>query len=332
MKKNIILFCFFVCLQTVFAQNKTIDSLKTALSSAGKPIDRFNILNAISQNLGLYSGDIDSASCIQLLQIAQQLRDDSLLAISYNLIGQYISRLKGDNTNALDYYFKAIPLAEKAGDKRRLSSLYFDIALIYSNLQNNEESVKYIRKGGENLPDKTHPLYDFMLAQYQRGMANHFVINHQPDSALSYAQALTATSRRAKSQLFEHGALYLSGAAYELEGDKEMADLFYKKTIALSDSVKSITAILRFNRAYIPFLLNNHRLAEAKEQASQLLAIGHQQDNNDFKLAGAGFMRQVLDSLGNRDSAYYYSRIEAGINARIFDDNNINKLQALAFN
>jgi hypothetical protein len=43
-------------------------------------------------------------------------------------------------------------------------------------------------------------------------------------------------------------------------------------------------------------------------------------------------MRQVFDSLHKTDSAYYFSRMEAKINAQIFSENNINKIQGLAFN
>ena len=158
--------------------------------------------------MGFYTGDPDSAICTNLLQIAQQLRNDSLLAISYTIIGQYISRVKGDNATGLEYFFKAIPLAEKAHDKRRLSSIYFDMAIVYSNLQNNEEYGKYIRKGGENLPDKLHPLYNFMLAQYQRSMTTFFVVNHQADSALVYAQPLTITSQKITSQTYIFNAFF----------------------------------------------------------------------------------------------------------------------------
>ncbi len=126
--------------------------------------------------------------------------------------------------------------------------------------------------------------------------------------------------------------MYLRGASYELAGDSEMAEIFFKKAIAISDSVKSTYALLRFCISYIPFLLEHNRLTEAKEQASHLLKIGNQNGNNDLKLAGAGFMRQVYDSLHNADSAYFYSKMEANTNALIFNQNNINKIQALAFN
>lgn len=221
------------------------------LSTTTKPIDRFTILIAISQ-VAYTVGDTDSATCTELLQIAQTLRNDSLLAISYNIIGQYISRVKGDNATGLDYFFKAIPLAEKAHDKRRLSSIYFDLAIVYSNLQNNEAFGKYIRKGGENLPDTSHPLYNFMLVQYQRGMATYFVLKNQPDSALVYAQPLTITSQRINSQLYIFNALFLNGAVQDQLGDKEMAALYFKKALAQSAS-KSAYSQLLFAGIYIPF-------------------------------------------------------------------------------
>ena len=335
--KNLFTLLFFISITTIsYAQDpfrqsadKTIDSLKRVVSTSTKPIDRFTTLVAITQ-VAFTAGDTDSATCMQLLQIAQNLNNDSLLAISYNIFGQYASRIKGDHATGFDYFFKAIPLAEKANDKRRLSSIYFDLALVYANLQNNEEFGKYTRKGGENLPDTSHPLYNFMLAQYQRNMADYFLQKHLPDSALVYAQPLTITSQRINSQLYMFNANFLNGAVHSQLGDKEMAALYFKKAHAQSAS-KSAFSRLRFASIYIPFLLSNKDFAGAKEQAMQLFS-GYTADNNDFKLKGAGFMRQVYDSIGKPDSAYYYAKKEIELNRLIFNQNNLNKIQALAFN
>ncbi len=206
------------------------------------------------------------------------------------------------------------------------------MSLIYFNLQNNQESVNAIRKSGENLPGKSHPLYDFMLAQYQRGLSIYFVLDKKPDSALLYAQQLMLTSRKIKSPLFEFSAAYLHGASYALQGEKDLAETWFKKAEVLSDSLNSPFGLGRFGVSYIPFLISNHRLNEAKMQAQHLLSIGEKSGNNDLKLMGAGFMRQVYDSVHQTDSAYYYSRMEAITNGEIFNQNNINKIQALAFN
>jgi len=332
MRKSFIAVCLFFLAFNSTAQNKTIDSLKNLLPQTTKPIDRFRIIEKILENLNSFSGNADSTLAIELLKIAQQQNDAALLASSYNWIGIYLSLAKGDNTTALEYYFKALPLAIKTKDKRRTSSLYFDIALVYLYLQNTEEMVKFNQLGKDNLPEKTHPLYDYMLVQYQRGMSTYFLLQNQPDSALHYAQALMENSQRTNSRLYEYAALHLTGSAFAAKAEKELAEIYFNKTLALTEFITSNSAILRFELGYIPYLLNENRLLESKVQANRLLSLGNQYNNNNLKLAGAGFMRQIFDAANNKDSAYYFSRMEADINARIFSQDNTNKIQALAFN
>ena len=333
MKKSIPVLCFFISMQTLFAQNKYADSLQTVLANTTKPVDRFNLITKILENqIFIRGSNIDSAGCVRLLQIAQQLKNDSLLAASYNWIGSYFSFTKGDNATALEYYFKALPLAEKTNDKRRISSLNFDISLAYFALQNNIAAVQYIRKGGNELPDKSHPLYDFMLLQYQRGMTTWYLTTKQPDSALYFGQAFYETSRRVNSIAQRFNALTSIAAAYTQSGENELADVYTKKAIEISDSVKMIPIKLRFSNYYIPALLSKGNIPEALIQAKLLLNLGEVNNNNNVKLAATGFMRQIFDSLHNKDSAYYYSSMEANINAEIFSQNNMNKIQALAFN
>jgi hypothetical protein len=69
-----------------------------------------------------------------MLRIAQELNNDSLLAIAYNLVGGYFISNSGDYGKALEFYFKGIPLAEKANDMRRISSLDTDISVGYFKL------------------------------------------------------------------------------------------------------------------------------------------------------------------------------------------------------
>ena len=333
MKRIYFILIFLTSILKGYSQNKYDDSLKSALANSKDLIEQFSIRVKILENLTTFqAGILDSASCIQLLQIAQQLKNDSLLAISYNWIGAYLATNKGDNISGLEYYFKAIPLAEKVNDKRRISSLYFDIAAIYYALQNNEEAIKYIRKGEENLPDKSSPMYDYMLIQYQRSMTTYYLLIHQADSALHYLQAMAETNRRLKSILFEFSVYHQSGSTYALLGENEIAEIYFKKAKVFSDSIKIRAAKGRFFENYIRYLLTNNKIQEAHEESNQLLKLGRQSNNNNLKLLGAGFLRQVFDKLHQTDSAYYYSRMEADINALIFSQSNVNKIQGLAFN
>ena len=138
MRKIVFIVLLFINTSS-FAQSKYVDSLKLKLSRTTSPLDSFSIIVKISEfHFVLRGGEADQSTTIRLLSIAQKLKNDSLLAISYNWIGSYFAFTKGDNTAALENYFKALPLAASAKDKSRISSLYFYIALVYFTLHNQE--------------------------------------------------------------------------------------------------------------------------------------------------------------------------------------------------
>ena len=133
------------------SQNKQLDSLKTRLGITNNPIERFDLLNRIRENYNNYQeGEYDFKWAIEMLRIAQQANNDSMLAISNNVIGG-LNAEKSNFTTALEYFFKAIPQAEKAKDKRRISSLYFDISSKFS---------LYL----QGCPPSTHCLYCLKLS------------------------------------------------------------------------------------------------------------------------------------------------------------------------
>jgi tetratricopeptide (TPR) repeat protein len=302
------------------------------LSKTTSAIDSFSILvKASEHNFVLGSGAVDTTTVIHLLSIAQELKNDSLMAISYNWIGSFLAFIKGDNTAALGYYFKALPLAEKVKDKRRISSLYFDISLVYFTLQNKNEALKNLRKGGENLPDTSSPMYSFMLMQYQRGMCQYFLLSRQNDSALYYAQQLTTTSAKLKSLSFQYGALYLSGSVYAQMGDNELAAVYFKKAVATTPLIEGGSGKLLFYNIYIPFLFDKGNITEARNQAAQLMELGKRDNNNNIKLSAASFLRQAFDSLHRTDSAYYYAKMKESLSDSIFNQNNINQIQVMEF-
>jgi len=337
-KRPALLFFLLVTLHTVFAQSqvgtndKFADSLNALLSHTTKPADRFDLLNKLVDHNDATQGNFQGTGFgLQMHKIAQQLNNDSLLAISNNVIGNYFSG-KGDFATALDYLFKDIPLAEKYNDQRRISSLYFDIAEIYFSLQNWEECLKYAKLGGDNLPEKSSPMYGFMASQYYRNMGAYFLQQKQPDSALFYIHQLEETNRRLKKVNYVMYQLTQSGTAYWQLGDNELAEVYFKKANALTDSVRSPVILLIKGENYIPYLLANKQYEKAGKYAIQLLQTGEKLNNNGTKLIAAGFLSTVYHNLHLTDSAYYYLSMQSALKDSVLSQENINKIHALAFN
>jgi hypothetical protein len=114
--------------------------------------------------------------------------------------------------------------------------------------------------------------------------------------------------------------------------DREMAEVYYKKGLAMTPSIAGSAIRLNFYNSYIPFLLGNGNIYEARNQAAQLMQLGVKDNNNNIKLSAADFLRQAFDSLHTIDSAYYYAKMRDALNDTIFNQNNINKIQAMEFN
>jgi len=313
------------------AQTGYSDSLKNVLAKTSAPVSRFDIINKTLEFQISNGLNVDTSLCIELVQIAQNLKNDSLLAIGYNMAGSYTAR-KGDYPTSLEYVFKALPMAEKAKDKRRISSLYFDISLVYIILNNLKEAYYYNLKGKENLPDKSNKLYDFMVAQFNRNMVRYYLLNNRPDSALPYLQHLELEGRKSRTPVILLPSLFLSGAAYARLNKMDSAEFYFKAAVRFSDSISSVGLKWTNDKYYIPYLINNGRNKEAKIRAFNLLKLGEAYHNSDVRLTAAGFLRMIYDKSHQPDSAYYFSGIELSMKDSVFNENNRNKEQALAFN
>ena len=314
------------------AQNKYADSLKTALATTTDPIERFNLIVKTLENAEVYQGStIDSSACAELLKIAQSQKSNAMLATSYNWIGYYLGYIKGDNTAGLDYFFKALPLAEKVNDRRRISSLCFDIAGIYGALRNRQEYLKYTLMGGKNLPDPFSSMYDYMLVQYQRNRANYFLQDNQLDSAAYYGLAFSATSERAKAINYRYQAAMFNANLNVKAGKNDLAEVYFNKANEMSDAMKDKRRKISFYFRYVLFLISSNRIQEAKIQAQNAWTIAQQSKNPNLKLSAASLKRQLFDNLNQIDSAYYFLEAETEARDLVFSQSNQNIIQALAF-
>ena len=322
-----------ICFGTItsMGQSKYADSLKILITKANSPIEKFDLLNKLGE--GLFSGSnvkVDSAFCMQLLRIAQDLKNDSLLAISYDWLGNYFS-WTSDFNKAVEYFLKGVPLAEKVKDKRRLSSLYLDISIVHNSIKNAEEEFKYITLAGKNLPDKASPFYPFMDIQVKSLLAKYFLSHKQPDSALHYAQAVKEVNLTLKSYFFDAVSNVLFGGVYELLGDTALAEIFYKKAVVIEDKYSGYFPWNSPKKMYAEFLLRQNKILPAKTLSHRCLAISRQEKSNELGLAAAGYLQDIFYKLGQPDSAYYFSRLELALRDSVFGQDKINRIQSMAF-
>ncbi len=119
---------------------------------------------------------------------------------------------------------------------------------------------------------------------------------------------------------------------YSQLGKKDAAAFYFNAAARLADSVSSLGLKWTNDKYYIPYLIQHGRINEAKKRAYQLLKLGEARNNWDVRLTAAEFLRDIFDKAREKDSAYYFSMAEMLMKDSFFNENNINKVQVLAFN
>src|SRR5262245_1499654 len=93
----------YVMAYSGLAQGKPADSLTAKMPATTDLREKYRLLDQISSNyykLGTIQNPLDNS--LEMIRIALQLRDDSLIAKSYNVLGDYYTFIKGDNNTALE--------------------------------------------------------------------------------------------------------------------------------------------------------------------------------------------------------------------------------------
>ena len=205
------------------------------------------------------------------------------------------------------------------------------MGVVYFRLNNPDELIKYLRKARSNLPAVSSPLYYFMLTQVQAYTCRYFIMKNNYDSAMHYAMALNESNRYLKSPVYNCAAEGLMGTIYEKTNDTLAAELHYKNAVIGADAVRYFYIKHSVKTPYIDFLTRLRKIPEALEQTRQLMKMGEEKNNADVKRTAAGFLRRIAEYTHQIDSAYYYSLLESSLKDSVFNQNNFNKIQSLAF-
>jgi tetratricopeptide (TPR) repeat protein len=323
--------CFFIV--SGKTQIKNIDSLSALLKNSSKPIERFDLLSKIYEQIYNNSFVISSKStdvALQMHSIARKTQNDSLLAITNNLIGS-IFRDKQDPTTALKYYFAGVPLAAKAQDKRRLSSLYFDIAAVYFILGKNAEGLAYIKKGGANLPHKSSPMYNFMAFQYHSGMWEYYFIVGQYEKALLWLRNAESHNLQLKNEKYNHSIISAYANTYRKLGDLDMAGVYYRKSTILVEQSGDPFLIAEDKFFQGRYLIATNRIDEATANSHNMLKIAKAKDYIFNKRVAASFLKDIYLKSNNIDSAFHYLNMESQLKDSIQKLANLEKIKTLDF-
>lgn len=155
----------------------------------------YRLLYLINSQLGTlyaYRGLTDLAleAYKNAYDYSSQLKDSALVSNSYSSLGR-VSMLNNNPQEALDYYKKAIEIAEQSGSLKPLALAYGEINTVYRTLSILDSSIYYLQKS-----KKIEKKYNTSaLPQTYLGIGETYYYMGQSDSAYFYLEkALNTTN------------------------------------------------------------------------------------------------------------------------------------------
>ncbi|MDA3843923.1 MAG: tetratricopeptide repeat protein [Candidatus Kapabacteria bacterium] len=228
-----------------------IDSLISELSAATEDSVKLNLLTELS--FKLYSSDPDKGIeyAEEGLVRAKDLHSDKDLSLILRSLGtNYWS--KGIYDKALEFYFKALELNEKIGDKDGIARSLGNCGMIYSNQGNNIKALEFYEKALKinneiGNKERGYGIYTNMGVIYKN------LENFQ--EALTYFNKGLKICYETSNKKGLATSLYNVGGIYQELAEFDKALEFYEKSRKISEEIGDSRLILQhiFNLALFYF-------------------------------------------------------------------------------
>lgn len=301
----------------------SIDSLKRQLLLSKEDTNKVMLLDDISYAYTWSYPDTSVQYAQQALALAKELDYDFGIAISYNGLCRAFTTV-GNFPLALDCGFKALALYQRLNNTSYIIGLYGDIGLCYREQGDYINGIKYGHKSVE-LALANHA--DILQLTGMQGMLSSiYQKNHQPDSAIKYAEAAY------KVQKQWSGLFPVLGSAYAQKGNYAKALEFYRKGIPIAQEQHLPIDLIDIYNGLSEIYQSQGRTDSAIYYATK----GVQQEQSRVYPASlmhtTAMLANLYETEHKTDSALKYYQLTLALKDSFFSQEKARAVQNVAFN
>nr|WP_246020048.1 adenylate/guanylate cyclase domain-containing protein [Muriicola soli] len=228
---------FFLC-QIGFSQNQIISDSLVLLYESGyyEDEDLIKILSDIAAK----SPDPDQSLeyCEILLKKAVEL--DSAMGIYRAYLQQGNAyETKGELSESLNSYFKAVDKITTIGNKKELAKVYIAIAGVYAGMDNRQNLIEYYSNALDILKNVDETYYAISM----ENLGDVYLTWQQPDSALLLFARSGLIFEKLGNQTYLAYNTGNKGLAYAQKGQYEKAESYIGKAISKLEEIGNYRAV-----------------------------------------------------------------------------------------
>jgi len=232
--KYIFLLAFFFCLFGLAGQNKKLDSLLTIYNSKDQvDTTRLKAIQDIAWHYVYNKPDTAILLLNNNLILAQKSNQPKFEGRAFVIFANAF-HTKGDYSQALKYYFKAINVYETTGNKKGISLCYGNVGLVYQYLSNYTKALDYQLKSlkiSEDLGDKDGSAYSYGNLGFI-----YFELENY-NKALEYYLKTLKISHEIGDKYSEAKSYLHIGGVYKTQNNTTLAKESFFKSLGLNEEI-----------------------------------------------------------------------------------------------
>jgi len=242
------------------------------------------------------------STALRMFEIAGPTGNDTLIGRAQLSIG-FSFVIANEVNGALKHFNLALDHFTSARDSIWMGATCKELAVLYQRVGDNDGAMRYMRKAlAFGMPPGIR----------SRGLstiARVFMDRGELDSALYYTKQVEMVSSPGEdpwTYAYSNGAL---AAVYAARHESDLAELHFKRAIAVADSFQLPLPLVQFAAGYSSLLLEQGRTAEAQAIAQLGFRSANGVRNPNILEKAAEALADAFKADGMADSAFYYAKL-----------------------
>ena len=308
--------------QTAFA---VFDTLDVRLDRSKPAIARFQAAR-FHVTACMYAGlaEEQRSTALLMLDLANELKQDTILAHAYVVVG-YSFRQGGDPGKALEYEYKGLMHAEHGGVPDQIGWAEKEIGILFKQLEQYRQAIMWLKRGEAKIT---------RISEVNRAachLSESYGALGMLDSALFYAQRSNVITSAANDPYGYARSQLTIGKAYAAKGESDMAELFFKKTIAVCDSfdlgLVMPAALVGLGRERLAVKDADGAIA----LGTRALDVAKRTENLPASLEATDLLEKAYHAANKPDSAYLSLKLHAAFQDSLVNAEALSKVENMRF-
>ena len=148
---------------------------------------------------------------------------------------------------------------------------------------------------------------------------------------MHYIQLANESTVKEKDAYGYARVLYIFASVYRAKGDLDLAESYYKKCIAISDTENIYFPYVTASTDYGQYLFDTRQYSLSKEYALNGFNKAKESKDKLLMINAAALLRKVYYAVGQKDSSYFYADVKDAYSDSVFNEQQRNQIQNLAF-